>query len=105
MCLSNCLIGIFSNMVRLKICRIVCKFFFDMATLADNRNMHINRHRNPDLALYCIFGSTKKRLDSEMFLDPRFSSWIKTELWQIIDVGPIPVFESSTMANPFGEAL
>ena len=38
-----------------------------METLADNRNIHINRHSNPDLALYCIFG---KKNDSKMFLDP-----------------------------------
>ena len=24
--------------------------------------------------------------------DPKFSSWSKTELWQVVDVEPMPVF-------------
>ena len=25
-------------------------------------------------------------------LDPKFSSWSKTELWEVVDVEPMPVF-------------
>ena len=28
----------------------------------------------------------------EQMLDPKFSSWSKTELWQVVDVEPMPVF-------------
>ena len=29
----------------------------------------------------------------EMSVEPKFSSWSKTELWQVVDVEPMPVFE------------
>ena len=38
------------------------------------------------------FAALHKKGDP-VILYPKFSSWSKTELWQVVDVEPMPVFE------------
>ena len=78
-----------------------------METFADNRNMHVNRHSNPDLALYCIFGSTKKRLDSEVLLDPfKNNSICQRDLYKaaIVSGGNAKLFVKNTNVFPVSES-
>ena len=43
----------------------------------------------PNDPAYCVL-SWLRRTDSSVY--PKFSSWSKTELWQVVDVEPMPVF-------------
>ena len=44
--------------------------FLDVQALADDRDDHVDRHRDPDLGLDRVLGSTEEGLDPEMLLDP-----------------------------------
>ncbi len=41
-----------------------------METFSNDCDKDIGGYGNPDLGLYCIFGSTVECLDAEMLLDP-----------------------------------
>ena len=39
-----------------------------------------------------IRGPTRTYFGAHGTVEPKFSSWSKTELWQVVDVEPMPVF-------------
>ena len=45
-----------------------------------------------DGMIHCGKGSVNSALKARILLKPKFSSWGKTELWQVVDVEAIAVF-------------
>ena len=62
--------GVFSNRVTLRICRVNHRDLVQFQDFFDNRYKDVNGDGNPDLSFHGIVGCPIKRLDPEMLLDP-----------------------------------
>ena len=52
-------------------------------------------HDHENEAQLCIWSQARQEKDEAILAkkrEPKLSSWSKTELWQVVDVKPMPVF-------------